>query len=161
MLYPGMLLNLLENLIQCRFLSFGGGVSRLALASARVTTLRVVLICGCHDIPHLHIPGAIPELANLSHIHPVPAIPYSDFIVRADSDAFATLLQDHIFSWTDRPFTQLFLIICPHAQIDFISPVVGYLNFATRPIRAPVWESLTRSSLTNGQKRSKHQDKSP
>src|SRR4029450_12974613 len=45
---PIMLLNLLENLIQCRFLSFGGGVSRLALASARVTPLRVVLICGCH-----------------------------------------------------------------------------------------------------------------
>jgi len=96
-----MLLNLLENLIQCRFLSFGGGVSRLALASARVTTLRVVLICGCHDIPHIHTPYTITELANLVDIHPVPAIPHRDFIVRANPDAFATLLQDHIFSWTD------------------------------------------------------------
>ena len=62
---PFMLLKLLENLIQCRFLSFGGGVSRLALAWACVTTLRVVLICGCHDISHIHTPYTITELANL------------------------------------------------------------------------------------------------
>jgi hypothetical protein len=74
-----MLLNLLENLIQCRFLSFGGGVSGLGLAWACVTTLRVVLIGGCHDIPHIHMPDTITELANLSDIHPVPAIPHRDF----------------------------------------------------------------------------------
>ena len=92
-----MLLDPLENLIQWRFLSFRRIVSRLDLASVCVTTLRVVLVGGCHDISHIHIPDAIPELTNLSDIHPVPAIPYRDFIIRADSDAFATLLQDHIF----------------------------------------------------------------
>src|SRR5215216_4512283 len=156
-----MLLDPLENLVQWRFLSFGGSVSRLGLALACVTTLRVVLIGGCHDIPHIHMPDTITELAHLADIHPVTAIPHRDFIVRANPDAFATLLQDHIFSWTDRPFTQPFLIVCPHAQANFISPVVGYLHFTTRPIRALGWESLTRSSLTNSQKRSKHQDKSP
>src|SRR4029450_2834060 len=134
-----MLLNLLENLIQCRFLSFGGGVSRLALASARVTTLRVVLICSCHDIPHIHTPYAIPELANLGDVHAVPAIPHRDFIVRANSDAFATLLQDHIFSWTDRPFPQPFLIVCQTAQGNFTSPVVDHLHFTTRPTPTLVW----------------------
>src|ERR1043166_2331169 len=93
-----LLLDPLENLIQWRFLAFGRGVSRLALASACVTTLRVVLIGDCHDIPHIHMPDTITELAHLADIHPVPAIPHRDFIVRADFDAFATLLQDHIFS---------------------------------------------------------------
>jgi hypothetical protein len=106
-----MLLNLLKNLIQCRFLPFGGGVSRLALVSACVTTLRVVLISGCHDIPHIHTPYAITELANLADIHPVPVIPHRDFIVLANPDAFAALLQDYLFSWTDRPFTQPVLIV--------------------------------------------------
>jgi hypothetical protein len=55
-----MLLDLLENLIQWEFLSFGGGVSWLGLTSAYVATLRVVLIGDCHDIAHIHIPGAIP-----------------------------------------------------------------------------------------------------
>jgi hypothetical protein len=99
--YCSRLFDPLENLVQWRFLSFGGGVSRLGLASACVATLRVVLIGGCHDIAHIHIPGAIPELAYLVDLHPVPAIPHHDVIVRADSDAFATLLQDHLFSWTD------------------------------------------------------------
>jgi hypothetical protein len=65
-----------------------------------------------------------------------------------------------IFSWTDRPFTQPFLIVCPHAQDNFISPVVDHLHFTTRLIRALGWESLTRSRLTNSQNRSEHQDKS-
>ena len=44
------------------------------MAWACVTTLRVVLIGGCHNIPHIHMPDTITELANLSDIHPVPAI---------------------------------------------------------------------------------------
>src|SRR5919199_1861142 len=158
---PVLLLEPLENLVQWRFLAFGGGVSRLGLASACVAPLRVVLIGGGHDIAHMHIPGAIPELAHLADIHPVPAIAHRDFIVRADSDAFTTLLQDHLFSWTDRPFPHPFLSVGPQAQGNFIAPVVDHLHFAPRPIRTPVGECLTRSRLTNSQQRREHQEKSP
>src|SRR6266581_8911821 len=86
--YPIRLLDLLENLVQWRFLSSGGWVPRLCLAWACVTARRAVLMGGSPDIPHIHIPGAITELADLSDIHPFPAIPHGDFIVRADPDAF-------------------------------------------------------------------------
>src|SRR6266516_2644968 len=77
-----MLLDLLENLVQWRFLSSGRCVPRLSLAWACVTARRAVLMGGSPDIPHIHIPGAITELADLADIHPVPAIPHGDFIVR-------------------------------------------------------------------------------
>src|SRR4029453_5887820 len=106
-----MLLDLLENLVQWRFLSSGGCVPRLHLAWACVTARRAVLMGGSPAIPHIHKPGALTELADLSHIHPVPTIPHGDFIVRAGPDAFSTLLQDHIFSGTDRPFPQPLLSV--------------------------------------------------
>src|SRR4029434_9817374 len=74
-----MLLDLLENLVQWRFLSSGGWVPRLNLAWACVTAHRAVLMGGSPDLPHIHIPGAITELADLSDIHPVPTIPHGDF----------------------------------------------------------------------------------
>jgi hypothetical protein len=82
----GRLLNPLENLVQGRFLS-GDCVPRLALVSAGVMPIRTVLMGGSPDIPHLHIPGAITELADLIDLHPVSAVPYGDFIVRADLEA--------------------------------------------------------------------------
>jgi hypothetical protein len=108
---PVILLDLLENLIQRRFLSSGGGVPWLGLTSACVAALRAVLMGGGPDIPHIHIPGAIPEFANLADLHPVPTLPHRDFRVRVNPDAFAALLQDYMFSWTDRPFTQPVLIV--------------------------------------------------
>jgi hypothetical protein len=85
--YPELrLLNPLENLVQGRFLS-GDCVPRLDLVSAGVMPIRTVLMGGSPDIPHLHIPGAITELADLIDLHPVSAVPYGDFIVRTDLEA--------------------------------------------------------------------------
>jgi len=48
---------------------------------------------GSPDVPYIHMPDAIPESADLSDIHRVPAVPHGDLIIRAYLDPFSPFLQ--------------------------------------------------------------------
>src|SRR5687767_4416745 len=100
-----MLLHPLENVAQWRALSswrcFLGG----CLSSLRVTALRSVLLGSSPDILHVDTPHTVLKLADLADIHPFSVVSYLNFVIRAYPDPFSTVLQDHIFSWANRPFT--------------------------------------------------------
>src|SRR5439155_17438621 len=98
---------------------------RGCLSSPGVTALRAVLLGGSSHIAHIDIPRAVLELAYLLDIHPVPVIPNFNLVGWAYPEPFSTLLQHHIFSWANEPFAQPLPIICPYAEVDFVSPVIG------------------------------------
>ena len=82
-------------------------------------------------IPYVDIPGAISKLAYLPDIHPAPVVPDFHFVVLTDPEQPTTLLQHHLFAWTNRPFPQLLPMICPHAEGHVVAPVIDNLDSAT------------------------------
>ena len=45
---------------------------------------------GCPDIPHVDMPHAVLELADLPHIHPAPVLPDFDLVIGPDPDPLST-----------------------------------------------------------------------
>src|SRR6266566_733652 len=88
------------------------------------------------DIPHIDIPHAVLELADLPHIYPAPGLPDFDLVIGPDPDPLSTFLQHHMFSWANGPFAHPLPMLGPHAQADCITPVIDHLHVATRPIGA-------------------------
>src|SRR2546427_7181461 len=84
------------------------------------------------------------ELADLPNIHPAPVVPYFDLVVRADSDPLSAFLQHDLFAGANRPFTNPLPLIGPHAEADFVAPVVDDVYGTTRLLRTTVRARLAQ-----------------
>src|SRR5712691_8317425 len=110
-------------------------------------------------IPHVDIPRAVLELADLSNVHPAPVFANLDFVVWTDPDRSPRLSQQRLFAWSDDPFTNALPTLGPHAHVDDVAPIIDDLNGATRLGVIPCLSRLPILDLSDRQERRKHQDR--
>src|SRR5262249_22092127 len=110
------------------------------------------------QIPHVDIPGAVLELADLPNVHPAPIVANFNFVGRADPDRSSRFPQQHPFSRSDNPCANPLPPLGPHTHVHNVSPVIENLNGATCLVIGPCRARLPIGDLSSREEREKHQN---